>query len=322
MGSILVVAEQVDGTLRGASLSAVTFALKIAETAGGADLVGLVIGSDVAEAAKEFAKYGLSRIVCVDDGDLKTYQAETYATVVAEVAKETGATHVVATASQTGKDLLPRAAALLDAGMASDCVSVLGPNRFKRPVVAGNAIATVEVAGSPVVASCRQSEWTGATESGDGAPIEEGDGGDFDSYGAEVLSVETVKSDRPELTDARIVVSGGRGMKDPANFSHLEKLADVLGAAVGATRAVCDAGWVPNDMQVGQTGKVVAPDLYIAVGISGAIQHLAGMKGSKVIVAINKDEEAPIFQVADYGLVAKWEDSLADFTEKVQAAKA
>jgi electron transfer flavoprotein alpha subunit len=205
--------------------------------------------------------------------------------------------------------------------MATEVVEVVGPKTFKRPMAAGNAIATVEVTTPVVVATLRQTEFE-AAKGGGAAPVESVPAPAVNPLGAQVVRIEEVKSTRPDLAEAKVVVSGGRGMKTAENFKLLEELTDALGGAVGATRAACDAGMVANDLQVGQTGKVVAPDLYIAVGISGAIQHLAGMKSSKVIVAINKDEEAPIFQVSDYGLVAKWEDTLPGLLAKVKAHKA
>jgi electron transfer flavoprotein alpha subunit len=321
MATVLLVGEQLEGSLRNATLSAVTFGKAILDKAGGGELIGLVIGKDISGAADSLAKYGLNKVLTCADDELEKYMAETYATVVAETAKSCSATHVISTATTFAKDLMPRVAALLEAGMASDVSDVEDGKNFVRPLVAGNALGRVEVLTDIVVATCRQTEWDAAAESGS-AEIAQADGGDFDALGANIDGIEIVKSDRPELTDAAVVVSGGRGMKSGDNFSHVEALADAFGGAMGATRAACDAGMVPNDLQVGQTGKVVAPDLYVAIGVSGAIQHLAGMKSSKVIVAINKDEEAPIFEVADYGLVAKWEDTLDDFTEKVKSIKA
>lgn len=319
MGNVLIVGEQLEGKLRPASYNAVTFAKKVAESAGG-NVIGLVMGQNVSEAADALAKTGISKVLKTDDADLAKYMAETYATVVQTVAKDNDCSHVVATSTAFGKDLMPRVAALLDCGMASDVSDVVDAKKFYRPMVAGNAVATVEVLTDTVVATCRQTEWE-ADEATGNADVADADGGDFDDLKAEIVSLEMVKSDRPDLAEADVVISGGRGLKSKENFALIEELADTFGGAMGATRAACDAGMVANDLQVGQTGKVVAPDLYIAVGISGAIQHLAGMKSSKVIVAINKDEEAPIFEVADYGLVAKWEDTLADFTTKVKAAK-
>jgi electron transfer flavoprotein alpha subunit len=320
MGNVLIVAEQKDGKLRTPSLNAFTFGKKMAQAAGG-DLVFLVLGAKIGEAAAEAAKYGAKKVVAVDDAGLEKYLAETYAPTVVAVAKTVGASVVAATATAYGKDLMPRVAALLEAGMASDVVAVVGPKSFQRPMVAGNVLATVEVTTACAVATVRQTEFTAAKPEG-GAPVENAAAPALNPLGANVLKIEEVQSTRPDLSEAKAVVSGGRGMKSKENFQHLETLTDLLGGALGATRAACDAGMVPNDLQVGQTGKVVAPDLYIAVGISGALQHLAGMKSSKVIVAINKDPEAPIFQVADYGLVAKWEDTLPTLIDKVKAIKA
>jgi electron transfer flavoprotein alpha subunit len=245
--------------------------------------------------------------------------AETYAKVIAAAAKAAGATVVVMAATAHGKDVLPRAAALLGAGMASDVVGFVGDSGFalRRPIQAGNVLATVEVTTAVKVVSTRPTEFaasqpTGAQGSVSALAVDVG--APRTSY----VRFDRVASERPELTDARVVVSGGRGLKEAGNFPKLvEPLADKLKAAIGASRAVVDAGWVPNDMQVGQTGKVVAPELYVAIGISGAIQHVAGMKGSKTIVAINKDPEAPIFQVADYGLVSDLFTAVPDLTGKL-----
>jgi electron transfer flavoprotein alpha subunit len=322
MANILLVAEQQGGKLRSATLNAISLAHKLSEAAGGGEIHGLVLGSGVSDAAKELAGFGLNKVLTVDDGALEKYAAETYASAVATVAKAVSADYVCATATASGKDLLPRVAALLDTGMASDISEVVGAKQFKRPMVAGNTIGTIEVTTPTVVITGRQTEWDQVQPTGSESPIEAVDGGSFDMLGAEVQQLNQAQSSRPDLAEASVVVSGGRGMKASENFKHLEELADMLGGAMGATRAACDSGLVANDLQVGQTGKIVAPDLYIAVGVSGAIQHLAGMKGSKVIVAINKDPEAPIFQVADYGLVAKWEDTLPELKSKVQAIKA
>jgi len=305
--------------LRSASLNAFTFGKQMAQAASG-DLIFLVLGAKIGDAAGEAAKYGAKKVIAVDDAGLEKYLAETYAPTVAAVAKSAGASVIGATATAFGKDLMPRVAALLEAGMASDVVGIAGPTSFKRPMVAGNVLATVEIATPMVVVTIRQTEFEAAKPEG-GAPVESAAAPALNPLGAAVLKIEEVKSTRPDLAEAKAVVSGGRGMKSKDNFKHLETLTDLLGGALGATRAACDAGMVPNDLQVGQTGKVVAPDLYVAVGISGALQHLAGMKSSKVIVAINKDPEAPIFQVADYGLVAKWEDSLPTLIDKVKAIK-
>lgn len=205
--------------------------------------------------------------------------------------------------------------------MASDIVGVRGPKTFRRPTFAGNALTDVEITTPIVAVSVRQTEFAPAAPAASAGAVEASDAGSVDALGAEVVSLHATKSARPELTEAKVVVSGGRGMKSGDNFKILEELTDLLGGALGASRAACDAGMVPNDLQVGQTGKVVAPKLYIAVAISGAIQHLAGMKGSKVIVAINKDAEAPIFQVADYGLVANWETAIPALISEVKKVR-
>ena len=319
MGNVLIIVEQKDGKLRSPTLNAITFGKQAQEKLGG-ELLALVMGSGIGDVAKEVAGYGLTRVLAADDAGLAVYMAETYAAVVAQVARANGATVVGATATAYGKDLMARAAALLEGGMASDICEVVGPKSYKRPMAAGNAVALVEVDAEVAIVTPRQTEFDAAVAGGE-APVEAVAVDGLDTLGAEVVRIDEVESARPDLAEAKVVVSGGRGMKSKENFGHLERLTDMLGGAIGATRAACDAGMVANDLQVGQTGKVVAPDLYIAVGISGAIQHLAGMKSSKVIVAINKDEEAPIFQVADYGLVAKWEDTLPELIERLQVAK-
>jgi electron transfer flavoprotein alpha subunit len=321
MGNVLVVIETQDGHFRSASLPAVTFGKQMAEKAGG-KLSLLVIGAGVDGVAAEAAKYGAAEVLVADHPGLKNYLAETYAPIVAKAAKDKGATVVAATSTSTGKDLLPRVAALLDAGLVSDVIAIVGPTQFKRPMMAGNVIATVEVGTPIVVATVRQTEFKPAVAEGAASPISKLDATAAGDTRAEFVGVQASKSERPELTEAKIVVSGGRGMKEGKNFEQVAALADLLGGAMGASRAACDAGMVPNDLQVGQTGKVVAPQLYIAIAISGAIQHLAGMKGSKTIVAINKDPEAPIFQVADYGLVTTWEQAIPALMEEIKKLKA
>ena len=294
--SILVIAEHNNEVLKTASLNAITAAAVI-----GGDIHVLVAGGacqEVAEAAA--AVGGVTRVILADHDAYAHQLAESVAPLVAELAP--GYSHILAAATTTGKNLAPRVAALLDVAQISDIVEVRSEDTFVRPVYAGNALATVRSADEIKVITVRTTGFEEAP-SGGSATIENTDiviEQDLATYVSEQLSV----SERPELTAASIIISGGRGMQSGENFLLLEKVADKLGAAIGASRAAVDAGFVPNDMQVGQTGKIVAPDLYIAVGISGAIQHLAGMKDSKVIVAINKDAEAPIFQVADYGLVA------------------
>ncbi len=320
MGNVLAFCEYSGSELRSSSLACLSAANQIAGHGGG-DVVALLVGKGVGDAAAAAAKYA-KKVVVVDDDRLENYLAETYAPVIAKIAGEQGASCIVATANAVGKDSLARVAALVDAGMASDITEVLAANKFKRPIYAGNAFSTVEVSGDLICVTARQSAFDAAAELGAAGETITAEAGDVDACGAEFVRLESQKSDRPDLNDADIVVSGGRGMREGENFKVLEKLADLLGAAMGASRAATDAGMVPADWQVGQTGKIVAPNLYIAVAISGAIQHLAGMKGSKTIVAINKDPEAPIFQVADYGLVAKWEDALPALTEAVAKIKA
>ncbi len=319
MGNVLVVVESQNGALRTASLPAVTFGKQLAEKAGG-KLSLLVIGANVGKVAEEAAKLGAADVLVADDAKLEHYLAETYAPIVVKAAKDKGATAVAATSTALGKDLLPRVAAQLDAGLVSDVIAIVSPTQFKRPMMAGNVIATVEVATPNVVATVRQTEFPPAQPAGAASPIAKLEAS-VDGARAEFVSIAASKSERPELTEAKIVVSGGRGMKEGKNFEQVAALADLLGGAMGASRAACDAGMVPNDLQVGQTGKVVAPQLYIAIAISGAIQHLAGMKGSKTIVAINKDPEAPIFQVADYGLVADLFKAVPELTDAIKKAK-
>ena len=293
----LVVAEHDNAALRPVTLSVVAAAQAI-----GTDFDILVAGSGCAGVADEAARIGGTRkVLLADAAAYENALAENLAALVAGLAD--GYDHILAAHTTTGKNFLPRVAALLDTQMVSDIIGVDAPDTFKRPIYAGNAIATVRSSDAKRVVSVRGTGFDPAPPDGGSAVIEAVDA-DHDAGVSSFVGEEIAKSERPELTSASIVISGGRGMQSGDNFTLLEGIADKLGAAIGASRAAVDAGFVPNDMQVGQTGKIVAPDLYIAVGISGAIQHLAGMKDSKVIVAINKDEDAPIFQVADYGLVA------------------
>jgi electron transfer flavoprotein alpha subunit len=322
MTDVLVVAELIDGGLRKTTLSAISAARTIAQGTGGAFDV-LAIGAGAKKAASEVAGFGARKVLATEIAG--GYRVEAYAPTVAQAAKNYAV--VVTTASTYGKDLLPRLAGKLNAGVASDIskVSVEGGKvLYKRPVYAGNAYATVEVTTPIQLVSVRQSEFEAAAPSGGASPIEElAAVADPAASKIEFVSLESVKSTRPELAEASTVVSGGRALKSSENFKTvLEPLVDAFGAAMGASRAACDAGYVPNDLQVGQTGKVVAPKLYVAVGISGAIQHLAGMKGSKYIVAVNKDKEAPIAQVADYFLVADLFKAVPELTEAVKKAKA
>ena len=309
--SILVIAEHDNKTLNGATLNVVAAAQKI-----GGDITVLVAGSGAQAVADQAAQVaGVSKVLLADNAAYANQLAENVAALVAELGK--GYSHILATSTTTGKNILPRAAALLDVSMISDIIAVESPKTFKRPIYAGNAIATVESSEAIVVATVRGTAFDPVANTGGSAAVEAV--ADVQDAGiSQFISEEIVKSERPELTAARIVVSGGRGVGSGENYhTVLDPLADKLGAAQGASRAAVDAGFVPNDMQVGQTGKIVAPDLYIAVGISGAIQHLAGMKDSKVIVAINKDEEAPINAVADYWLVGDLNTVVPELVSKI-----
>ncbi|HJX51887.1 MAG TPA: FAD-binding protein [Polyangia bacterium] len=316
----LVLLETTTANLRSASLPAISAARKLAQANGG-PVVGVTIGSGIGAAAQDAARY-VDKVLCCDNAALATALAETWAPVLVAAVKKTGAAALVASATSTGKDVLPRAAGLMGAGMASEIVGVTGAKTFRRPTYAGNALTDVEVLTPVVVATVRQTEFPPAVPAASPGTVEALEPGLIDALGSEFVALHASKSARPDLTEAKVVVSGGRGLKDAANFKILEELTDLLGGALGASRAACDAGMVPNDLQVGQTGRVVAPELYIAVGISGAIQHLAGMKSSKVIVAINKDPEAPIFQVADYGLQATWESTVPPLIAQIKAVKA
>ncbi len=294
--SVLVIAEHDNASLKGATLNTVAAAARI-----GGDIAVLVAGSGCGAVAKAAAAVaGVKKVLVADAAHYKDQLAESVAALVVGLAG--GCTHILAPATAFGKNLAPRVAALLDVAQVSEIVSVLSPDTFVRPIYAGNALATVQSLDKLKVITVRTTGFDAAAASG-GSAVVEGIAAGADSALSSFVRRELTKSERPELTSARVVVSGGRGMGSGENFKLLEPLADRLGAAMGASRAAVDAGFVPNDWQVGQTGKIVAPELYVAVGISGAIQHLAGMKDSRVIVAINKDEEAPIFQVADYGIV-------------------
>ncbi len=294
--SILILTEHDNQSLKPVTLSLVTAAQQI-----GGDIDLLVAGENcqaVADAAAAIA--GVRKVIVADNAAYAHQLAENVSKLMADVAD--GYSHILAPGTTTGKNIAPRVAALLGVNQLSDIIAVESPDTFKRPIYAGNAIATVKSADSVKVMTVRGTAFDAAQATGGSAAIESC-GAVHQHADVSFVGEELAKSDRPELTAASVVISGGRGMANGDNFELLYKVADKLGAAVGASRAAVDAGFAPNDMQVGQTGKMVAPELYIAVGISGAIQHLAGMKDSKIIVAINKDEEAPIFQVADYGLV-------------------
>ena len=315
--SVLVYAEHDGSAILNASLCAVAAAREL-----DADIHLLVCGEGARGAAEAAAAVeGASRVLLADAPAFSHGLAEPIADLLVEIAGPYDA--ILAAHTTGGKNILPRAAALLDVAPISDIIGIESADTFVRPIYAGNAIATVRSSDAKKVITVRATAYEAVASSGGAAPIEEvggdggaGTGGDLSSF----VGQELTRSERPELTSASIVISGGRGMQSGDNFHLLETVADRLGAAVGASRAAVDAGFVPNDYQVGQTGKVVAPDLYIAVGISGAIQHLAGMKDSKVIVAINKDEEAPIFQVADYGVVADLFKALPELDEELAKA--
>ena len=313
--SILVIAEHDNAVLKAATLNTVTAAAQL-----GAEITVLVAGHGcgaVAEAAAQVT--GVTKVLIADAPHYAHQLAENVAALVVGLAS--GYSHILAPATAAGKNTLPRVAALLDVAQISDVIKVVSADTFVRPIYAGNVLATVQSTDSIKVMTVRGTAFPAAAATGGSAGIATVPAA-ADVGLSSFIGQQLTQSDRPELTAARIIVSGGRGMGNGENFKLLEDLADKLGAAVGASRAAVDAGFVPNDYQVGQTGKVVAPELYVAVGISGAIQHLAGMKDSKVIVAINKDEEAPIFQVADYGLVADLFTAVPELSRELDALKA
>lgn len=307
--AILVIAEHDNRALKSATLNTVSAAQQI-----GGDIHLLVAGAgcqSVADAASKIT--GVTQVLLADHAAYEHQLAENLSRLVIELGADYS--HILAPATTTGKNFMPRVAAVLDVAQISDITAVEGEATFQRPIYAGNAIATVESLDATKVITVRGTAFDAATEDGSADVVSIDSAHDAGLSG--FVSEEMAVSDRPELTSAGVVISGGRGMGNGENFALIEQVADKLGAAVGASRAAVDAGFVPNDMQVGQTGKIVAPELYIAVGISGAIQHLAGMKDSKIIVAINKDEEAPIFSVADYGLVADLFDVMPELHSKL-----
>lgn len=307
--SILVYAEHDTETLKPETAKIVNAASQM-----GGDIHLLVAGENCQDIAQQAAKLdGVAKVLVADNAAYGHQLAENTADLLVEMAE--GYTHIIAGATTTGKNFMPRVAALLDVAQISDIIGVESEDTFIRPIYAGNAIATVQSSDKIKVITVRAASFDAVAESGS-ADVESVDVVKTSEHSS-FVSESLTESERPELTAAEIVISGGRGMQNGENFSLLEGIADKLGAAIGASRAAVDAGFVANDMQVGQTGKIVAPQLYIAVGISGAIQHLAGMKDSKVIVAINKDEEAPIFQVADYGLVADLFEALPELESKL-----
>jgi electron transfer flavoprotein alpha subunit len=308
--SILVVAEHDNNEIKGSTLNTVTAASKI-----GGDVSVLVAGSESSSAAEQASKIaGITSVIHVDDPIYKNFLAEDLGNLVASIAE--GFDYILAPATTFGKNFLPRVAAKLDVQQISDIISVEDADTFKRPIYAGSCIATVKSNDSVKVITVRTTAFDASPITDSSVTVNSGDVVDS-LNNANFVSDEIAESDRPELTAAEVIVSGGRALGSSENFQIIEALADKLGAAVGASRAAVDAGYVPNDYQVGQTGKIVAPTLYIAIGISGAIQHLAGMKDSKVIVAINKDEDAPIFQVADYGLVGDLFEAVPELTDSV-----
>ncbi len=308
--SILVLAEHDNSSISSSTLNTITAASKL-----GDDIHLLIAGANCDGAAQAGTQIsGLTKVIKADADHLSHPLAEEIAPIIVDLASKYS--HILAPATTFGKNILPRAASLLDVAQISDIISIESDDTFKRPVYAGNAIATVKSNDSIKLITVRTTAFDAAETSGGNASIEEYTNATPSNLSS-FVGHELSKSERPELTSAKIVVSGGRGVGSKENFAIIEKLADKLGAAIGASRAAVDAGYVPNDYQVGQTGKVVAPDLYIAVGISGAIQHLAGMKDSKIIVAINKDEDAPIFSVADYGLVADLFDAVPEMESKL-----
>ena len=308
--SILVIAEHDNNELKVATLNTVAAASEI-----GGDIEILIAGNECEDVANQAAQIpGVQKILLADKPAYANFLPENIGSLVAEIGSSY--THILTPATANGKNFLPRVAASLDVAQVSDISAVVSQDTFERPIYAGNCIATVQSTDSVKVITVRSTGFDACEASGGSSPIEVVDL-DKDLAISSFMKEEIAVSDRPELTAADVVISGGRGMQNGDNFNLLNGIADKLGAAIGASRAAVDSGFVPNDMQVGQTGKIVAPDLYIAVGISGAIQHLAGMKDSKVIVAINKDEEAPIFQVADYGLVADLFEALPELESKL-----
>ena len=306
--TVLVLLDHEGSTIKQPSRSAVAAALKLGE------VHVLVAGTDSASAAAAAALPGIAKVITAADAAYDHALAEPLADLL--VALAPGYTHLLAGSTAIGKNVMPRVAALLDIQPISDIAAVIDADTFVRPIYAGNALATVRSSDAKKVLTVRAASFDPVAATGGSAPIEAAAAVAIPTLSS-FVSAELSKSERPELTAARVVISGGRGMQNGENFKLLDPIADMLGAAVGASRAAVDAGFVPNDYQVGQTGKIVAPDLYVAIGISGAIQHLAGMKDSKVIVAINKDEEAPIFQVADYGLVADLFTALPELTAEL-----
>ncbi len=322
--AILLVAEMREGEVRHATYPAITAAKQLAETMG-TDFDILVLGKGSQAGAEKLKDFGAKNVWWSEAEPVAEYTAEAYAQVTADLIKDKGHTAALAPATTTGKDLMPRLAALLDAGMVSDAIGFEKGDEgvvYIRPMYAGNALARVVIDTPIHVLTVREAAFDAAAPGGNGAAVAELPVSlDPAALKARFVEYQLSKSERPELTEAKVIVSAGRGVKDAEGLKLIEQLADLLGAAIGASRAVVDEGLLPNDLQVGQTGKIVAPDLYFACGISGAIQHVAGMKDAKVIVAINKDEEAPIFEVADYGLVDDLFKAVPKLIEKIQQAR-
>ncbi len=308
--AVLLIAEHNNKELRSFTLNAATAASQI-----DTDVHAVIIGQNTTEAAKQLSELSVvKKVISVEAAHYENFTAENFAPVIVKLAENYS--HIVCSANTFGKNLMPRIAAHLDTSQVSDIIKVISPDTFLRPIYAGNAFATIKSNDAKKCVTIRPTSFDPCESTGGSAPIEKVESGEEFSN-TKFVKREEIKSDRPELGTARIVISGGRGMQSGDNFKLITEIADKLGAAIGASRAAVDAGYISNDHQVGQTGKVVVPDLYIAVGISGAIQHLAGMKESKVIVAINKDGEAPIFSVADYGLEADLFEALPQFMEEL-----
>ena len=319
---ILAFAEQRDGKIKKSSFETVRAARDIADKLG-AECIALIVGSGVTAIAPELGQYGASRVIAVDEVSLAAHANRAYAKIISSIAKQEGAGIVFLAASQMGKDLAPRVAVQLEAGLASDCIALNVENGdllASRPVYAGKAVVDVRVKTAVKVFTLRPNVFS-ATATGENAKVEKATVALEPTDLTTVVKNVTVATGRPDVTEADIIVAGGRGMKGPEHFALLESLADVLGAGIGASRAVVDAGWRPHDEQVGQTGKTVSPTLYIACGISGAVQHLAGMSSSKYIVAINKDKDAPIFQLADYGIVGDLFEVVPALTAQLKEKK-
>jgi electron transfer flavoprotein alpha subunit len=315
MPTVCIIAEHQKGKLKKSTLNAISFGKDIAGKLN-SDLCIIVIGHNVSVVADELKNFGATKIFLVDDPGLENYTAETWSAAAVEAAKKADAVVVGMASGTTGKDMMPRLAVKLSAGMGSDVIG-FDDGKFLRGMWAGNVLASIDINTAVKVVSIQPTAFGAAEPAAGDTPIEQIEFTVPQSRTRFIQMRETV-SVRPDPTEARIVISGGRGVNGKENFKILETLADLLGGAVGASRAAVDAGWMPNDLQIGQTGKIVAPDMYVAIGLSGSIQHQAGMKNSKIIVAINKDEEAPIFQIADFGLVADLFKAVPELTEAIK----